>query len=68
MNSPPPDALRDVLRGLPVLVGSAPVLDSAEVPEDPVALFTDWLRYAVRVGLPEPHAMTLSTVDARGRP
>jgi pyridoxamine 5'-phosphate oxidase len=68
VNGPPPDALRDVLRGLPVLVGCAPVFDPAEVPEDPVALFTDWLRYAVRVELPEPHAMTVSTVDARGRP
>ena|SRR5437763_2975392 len=37
-------------------------------PADPFALFQRWLVAAVRSHHPEPAAMTLATVDARGRP
>lgn len=57
-----------MLRGLPSLVGEAPAFDPASLPADPVALFLEWLGVAVRAGVPEPHAMTLSTVDAAGAP
>lgn len=54
------------MRGLPVLVGAAPEFDPAQAPADPVALFIQWLLHAVDSGVPEPHAMTLSTVGAVG--
>lgn len=34
----------------------------------PGALFVAWLRTAIERGVPEPHLMTLSTVDNIGRP
>lgn len=61
-------SLRDVLRGLPVLTGAAPDFDPRRAPADPVTLFTEWLLHAVDVGIAEPHAMTVSTVDAELRP
>jgi pyridoxamine 5'-phosphate oxidase len=33
-----------------------------------VALFEQWLAEAIAAGVPEPHAMTVSTVDAEGHP
>jgi pyridoxamine 5'-phosphate oxidase len=62
------DGLRDLLRGLPVFAGQLPEFDPAAAPDDPVALFGGWLAEAVAAGEPEPHVMTLSTADARGRP
>jgi pyridoxamine 5'-phosphate oxidase len=61
-------ALRDTLRGLPVLTGSAPPFDPERTPPDPSLLFTEWLTHAITSGVAEPHAMTLSTVDSDGRP
>jgi pyridoxamine 5'-phosphate oxidase len=51
-----------------VLKGKALPFDSSSAPADPVDLFTDWLDAAVRLGVTEPHANTLSTVDADGSP
>lgn len=53
---------------LPVLTGQSPALDVDAVPAEPVSLFVTWLQQAVDAGVPEPHAMTLSTVDAQGMP
>jgi pyridoxamine 5'-phosphate oxidase len=60
--------LRALLRGLPVLAGAAPAFDPAAAPADPVTLFAQWLAQAVRRGVPEPHAMTVATVDQAGEP
>ncbi|PGH51618.1 pyridoxal 5'-phosphate synthase [Streptomyces sp. Ru87] len=60
--------LRELLRGLEVFTGELPVFDVQDAPETPEALFTDWLLGAVRAGVPAPHAMTLSTAGADGRP
>ena len=66
------DGGRAYLRSLPVLTGSTdgkgPRFDPDAAPLDPVALFVTWLQGAVDAGVPEPHAMTLSTVDAQGLP
>lgn len=62
------DGGRAYLRTLPVLTGSPPTLDADVVPVEPVTLFVAWLQQAVDVGVPEPHAMTLSTIDADGMP
>ena len=43
-------------------------LDEASVNADPLAQFLEWLGQALETQVPEPTAMTLSTVDARGRP
>ncbi len=62
------DGLREILRGLPVLKGTAPVFDPSSAPGDPALLFAEWFRLAVRMDVREPHAMTLSTVAPTGQP
>ncbi|MGB2568336.1 pyridoxine/pyridoxamine 5'-phosphate oxidase [Micromonospora citrea] len=59
---------RDTLRGLPVLAHEMPSFDPTDVPDDPVPLFASWFATAVSAGVDEPHAMTVSTVDADGFP
>ncbi|MDT5013055.1 MAG: pyridoxamine 5-phosphate oxidase [Mycobacterium sp.] len=56
------------MRSLPVFAGVMRDFDPAVTPEHPAALFTRWLREAVEDGVPEPHAMTLSTCDEAGLP
>ena len=60
--------VRELLRGLPVFDRPLPAFDTEAVPAEPSALFLSWLREAIGAGVCEPHAMTLSTVDAAGRP
>ena len=60
--------VRDLLRGLPVFDRPLPAFDTELVPSEPSALFLSWLHAAIDAGVSEPHAMTLSTVDAEGRP
>lgn len=60
--------VRVLLRGLSVLEGAAPEWDLTSAPADPVELFDEWLRHAADNDVPEPHAMTLSTVDDSGDP
>ncbi|SCD50453.1 Pyridoxamine 5'-phosphate oxidase [Streptomyces sp. DvalAA-14] len=60
--------LREVLRGLEVFSGELPVFDTALLPADPQELFIDWLLAAVRDGVREPHAMTVSTIGADANP
>jgi pyridoxamine 5'-phosphate oxidase len=43
-------------------------LDEAAVERDPLVQFLAWLSEALSAQVPEPTAMTLSTVDERGRP
>ncbi|MCV7192363.1 pyridoxine/pyridoxamine 5'-phosphate oxidase [Mycolicibacterium brumae] len=62
------DGGRAFLRALPVLAGEAPEFDIDQAPSDPATLFAQWLRQAVAAEVPEPHAMTLSTIDALGFP
>lgn len=47
---------------------SLKTLDESQVERDPLAQFLAWLSEALTAELPEPTAMTLSTVDERGRP
>jgi pyridoxamine 5'-phosphate oxidase len=60
--------MRSTLRALPVLTGIAPEFDPAQSPDDPTALFAEWLGAAIQADAAEPHAMTLSTVGADGHP
>ncbi len=43
-------------------------LNEKEVGSDPLAFFEKWFEEALHAQLPEPNAMTLSTVGADGRP
>ncbi|MEU4639103.1 pyridoxal 5'-phosphate synthase [Micromonospora sp. NPDC023814] len=60
--------MRTLLRGLPVLAHDMPSFDPAAAPADPSALFVEWMAGAINAGVDEPHAMTVSTVDADGMP
>lgn len=43
-------------------------LNDADAPASPLELFTGWLQDAIRHQLPEPNAMTLSTIGLDGHP
>lgn len=60
--------LRDSLRPLKSLTGAPPPFDIEAAPHEPLELFVQWFTHAVQAGQVEPHAMTLSTVDADGMP
>jgi len=64
----PQPSIRDKLRALHALAGPYRRDDADDAPADPTALFLRWLDAAIATGQPEPHAMTLSTVDEDGRP
>ncbi|MDB5529829.1 MAG: hypothetical protein JWR51_2932 [Devosia sp.] len=59
---------RLLLRKLPSLAGPLPDFDPVAIAEVPQDQFVIWLREAIAAGITEPHAMTLGTVDAQGRP
>lgn len=63
-----PADIRAWLRGLEVFAGPLADFDPSAAPDHPVPLFVDWLTHAHRAGLPEPHAMTVATVDDQGMP
>jgi pyridoxamine 5'-phosphate oxidase len=64
----PMDSMRELLRSLPSIAGIPPEFEPGSVPDDPTDLFVAWLAAAIEASAPEPHAMTLSTCDADGRP
>jgi pyridoxamine 5'-phosphate oxidase len=43
-------------------------LDEGDVDRDPVRQFAAWIEQAVKAKVPEPTAMNVATIDARGRP
>lgn len=64
----PRPSTRDLLRSLPALTGDLPEVDPYALPADPVEAFQDWFAAAVAAGVPEPHALCLSTVAPDGAP
>ncbi len=60
------DTIRARLRQLPSLDGPLWPFPIERTPGTPQELFADWLTFAIDMGLREPHAMTLSTVDHDG--
>lgn len=58
----------ETLRKLKVLEGPLPKFEFQNSPETPHELFLTWLNEAIDVGVSEPHAMTLSTVDSNRYP
>ncbi|MCX4970040.1 pyridoxal 5'-phosphate synthase [Streptomyces sp. NBC_00654] len=61
-------AFRDLLHAQRVWDTDLPGFDPATAPHSPVPLFHAWFAEAVAAGQPEPHTMTLATVDAGGHP
>ncbi|WP_189330173.1 pyridoxine/pyridoxamine 5'-phosphate oxidase [Actinoplanes ianthinogenes] len=61
-------SIRELLSDLRVFDRPLPRFAPEEAPPHPDSLFASWLRQAVRDGVTEPHAMSLSTVDAGGLP
>ncbi|WP_187118671.1 pyridoxine/pyridoxamine 5'-phosphate oxidase [Risungbinella massiliensis] len=57
-----------LLTGLKSLQGDLPSFDTTDLPSNPEILFASWFQEARDIGVPEPHAMTLSTVRADGTP
>ncbi|MFG2569123.1 pyridoxamine 5'-phosphate oxidase family protein [Streptomyces sp. NPDC048567] len=62
------DTVREWLRSIEVFAGPLPDFDPAVAPAEPVDLFLAWLRAALAAGVPDAHAMTLSTVGEDGHP
>lgn len=62
------EALRARLRALDASPEAAGTFDTDAAPENPYDLFARWLDEAIDLGVAQPHAMVLSTVDRRGRP
>lgn len=62
------DDLRPLLRTLPVFPDDLPDFDTDAAPDEPVALFHEWLRHAADEGTPAAHAATLSTIEPDGGP
>jgi pyridoxamine 5'-phosphate oxidase len=56
------------LRGIPTLTGASPSDLPATPPARPEEQFVAWLDEALAAGVPEPLAMTVSTVDDDGVP
>jgi pyridoxamine 5'-phosphate oxidase len=63
-----PRPLAKVLRELRVFATTPPPFDIRQAPAGPATLFIEWLEGAVALGVAEPHAMTLSTIDPDGMP
>jgi pyridoxamine 5'-phosphate oxidase len=61
-------SMRARLRDQKSLVGTPPAFDPDSATDDPRILFEAWFAEAVAAGIPEPHAMTLSTIGADGVP
>jgi pyridoxamine 5'-phosphate oxidase len=61
-------SLRDRLRALPVFPGVLPRFDTDAAPAEPLALLVEWLEFAITAGVLQPHAMSLATASADGRP
>ncbi|WP_435859995.1 pyridoxine/pyridoxamine 5'-phosphate oxidase [Streptomyces roseus] len=62
------DAFRSALHSLRVWDGPLPDFDPDSAPAEPLPLFHEWFVRAAASGQPEPHTMSLATVDAEGRP
>lgn len=59
-------SLRERLRAVPSVTGTAPAFDPASAPEDPRALLLDWLEDALAARVLEPLAITLATTGSDG--
>ncbi|NUK24271.1 pyridoxal 5'-phosphate synthase [Streptomyces lunaelactis] len=68
MDNDQQETFRALLRTQRVWDTTLPAFDPAAAPREPLPLFHRWFAEAVAAGQPEPHTMTLATVDDQGRP
>lgn len=59
---------QDLLHSQRVWDTELPAFDPAAAPPEPLPLFHQWFAEAVAAGQPEPHTMSLATVDEAGLP
>ncbi|MET9362077.1 pyridoxal 5'-phosphate synthase [Streptomyces sp. NPDC006632] len=59
---------RQLLHTLRVWDATLPTFNPDTAPQTPLPLFQSWLTHAAEAGQPEPHTMSLATVDPQGRP
>lgn len=62
------DDFRALLHAQRVWETTLPAFDPSAAPDTPLPLFHQWFAEAVTAGQPEPHTMSLATVDEEGRP
>ncbi|MCM2393328.1 pyridoxine/pyridoxamine 5'-phosphate oxidase [Streptomyces albipurpureus] len=62
------DDFRALLHTQRVWDTALPTFDTTEAPNAPLPLFRQWFAQAVAAGQPEPHTVSLATVDEQGRP
>ncbi|MGW7109614.1 pyridoxine/pyridoxamine 5'-phosphate oxidase [Streptomyces xanthophaeus] len=62
------EEFRAALHSLRVWENPLPAFDTGAAPDAPLPLFREWFLHAAAAGQPEPHTMSLATVDDRGRP
>lgn len=43
-------------------------LDRADLDDNPIVQFSRWMEQVISMGIPDPNAMTIATVDATGQP
>ncbi|KAB2331387.1 pyridoxine/pyridoxamine 5'-phosphate oxidase [Bacillus mesophilum] len=60
--------IQKLLRNLKSLEGPYLKFDPKNVPSNPIELFQEWFHIAIKNGVHEPHAMTLSTINKLGHP
>ncbi|MCX4823841.1 pyridoxal 5'-phosphate synthase [Streptomyces sp. NBC_01142] len=68
MDNDQQETFRRLLHAQRVWDTALPAFDPAAAPRAPLPLFHQWFAEAVAAGQPEPHTMTLATVDDQGRP
>jgi pyridoxamine 5'-phosphate oxidase len=61
-------SLRDRLRRLPGVKAEFPYFDTDATPDEPIALFLEWLEAAIAGGVVQPHAMSIATATLNGHP
>lgn len=59
---------KEMLKNLTALKGPFSKFYTDKLPKNPETLFLKWLYEAIEENVHEPHAMTVSTVDANGAP
>ncbi|MET9320236.1 pyridoxal 5'-phosphate synthase [Streptomyces sp. NPDC003038] len=62
------DDFHATLHSLRVWDVPLPGFDAGAAPGEPLPLFREWFTHAAKAGQPEPHTMSLATVDGEGRP
>ena len=62
------DSFRRQLRALPDFPDPLPDFEPDSAPADPAELFRQWLAEALAAGEGQPHACSLATADAGGKP